>query len=706
MLDTTTLDVRQPRVRSLEGFESYAAREVGKGNTILQSIFERTDHCPCEPKSELHRLIATVRWIELQLTRAEFSQETGINTRGVRIMEDPDFGDEGSQPRSTMTRVLDYWEQHGIAFGIRNQLLQLLEKKHGGGTMGFYRKLAYEIGPDVFDTTTELTPTILSHRKIISTVPPYLEVFSTVQQLYRGRGKNQTALRNLRASEGKDAWISEKEAQLQKRELEECYRDLLINLEVYMAEQRGHLLTTDNVRKEMGKGHNLPAETARNLLNGVWMPWDSVRDTVHLVVPDAERASIQREWDALWEREQSRVTFADTWHRHREMQNISGVDLIYAAGITDSHVRGTNAIDLGDRVGGFHAYEVIRHVIEEGRVNDQISARALVALVTESKEEAEALKKQYYANKKRFHTRSGHLARGERLDLRIWRHYNGVSQDALARYMLPDANEQEILTYRSRLSNIETHVIPDDALEPGELKKIRAAITSIGDQTVCDALSRRRWQSIPTHCTAFRSVSDVITLLAEAHRGKSNLIDALRQNGASWSNKYLSKVGAGSVCPDFPKIKKIITTFDLEVPEAVERDWYVRYADQLSTQYARALPRLLMTLIHYHEPSVRDFQRERCSDVSDSAHVQVISGLEAGQWPAWHPRVTRILSAAEITRDSVIWRFAEHLYHHDDHIEKALESVAAQMKREQKDLHPIHLPGITLAELDAISLES
>ncbi|MBI3618478.1 hypothetical protein HY213_00405 [Candidatus Peregrinibacteria bacterium] len=699
------IDLAEPLLVATEGLPSPASSHASMNNQMIRSVFRKTEKSFPSPQAQIGRLLVTVRWPILELTRRAFVRKAGIGLASYMNLEN-------GRPlenthRDILARVLAFWRKQGIVREIREQLLELLQEEHGG-LGGFYQRLMYEVGPERFTAFSGIDLQKLSHHKARATVPPYLTVQSIVQKLFGGRNRDD-ALHATRLHQGQNAWSNEKRQQLRERTLEETLADFLIALEIHVAEEHGKILAGPLLWKKLGMNQ----QAANDLMNGKLVPWDVVQHLAHSVLPEERRRALAVAWNDAWKTEQGRITFEKEFHHVRELRHIQLAELAYAQDIRDSKDRGkSHAIE---RKQNYRKSAAIRRSIREGGFFDQACIRTQIGLVAGDEETEKRLLELFFLERERHYRRSGSDTSGIGLRLRISRECNGTTPIQVAEELCRK-HPSDASRLATRLARIEWGYIPEEETHRKEIAGMLRAIDAIGYQKLASARSRQRRPGvIPEHCLHAATVREAAALPAEGLRGFRHLSDRVRENASDvrWmlGPGRLRRIASGEDCPPLPLVRTMLEACGTSLSEEVMADWFVHFPLHLQSRrrlpLTKPLPRLLLTLIHAHAITIGDFCRERIPDMHQATALQTIQRLERGERPHWH-YLSQILTAAEESPRSLAWNLAQALYENNDDVAKALKHVRLLLRKQHLNVHPFHLPGLTPEELgyDAATLPS
>ena len=671
-------------------------------NRVLKRVFSATEDTYLDdPDAYLNRLTTTVRWSLLELSRHACSAASGLEIQTLINIEEPTASSR--RQRDVMSRLLTFWRSKNVPELVQEQLLSAIERRIGG-MGGFYAKLGYDMGFDALKEASKLSERTLWSRITEQYVPDALEVFTVISTLYQGRGKVET-VKNVRFEEGKEAWRQAKQAELvDERGLESELAEFLLGLEIYVAQTYNLPLRSDVLRLNTHQDLAMNQETILKILNGQLVPWKFVQNAAQRVCTPEVYDRLASSWDSLVAYDAERPSFAKQFYACCKRHGVSMSDLHYTQQITTVAERAGKS----DQGKSYRA-DTVRTIIDGGGISAQTCARAMVAQVAEDTKEANELKQSYTDERRRFHTRAGSRAVHHHLDMVIAREWNGVRLIDLAAYLLRDENPtpSAIDTLARRISAIEYGGIRDNSIDKSELRTIDLAVEAIGKQKVSAVLKRLRLEGqLPEHCTQFETVREAAALLIEGVGSASLLSDRIGREASSIhfhiNERRLRLMARGEDCPPLPLVTHMLECCNLTLDEKVKRDWYEQFPEYLRTRCrggtARPLPRMLLTLVHAEQPTAKSFAQEHLPVYADSCVSNAISLLKAGKWPGWDA-VERILSAAGIGCREYLWRFAEHLYWHDNNLQSGLALVVPSATQNKKTLHPIDFPGLTMQEM-------
>ena len=701
MLHHHAIDIDEPTLIPVGDDEG-----VEQENRELERIFAQTAELYPALNVQLPRLVATVRWSLLAMSRGEFSDASGLNGRTVYNLEAKVRPIEHVRRENIATLVAS-WSKHHISQDVCDQLLDIFQE-HYGGIHGLYRRLQFECGSKRFEQKTGLSSGSLSRRTKSHTVPSYHEVHTIIQTLFAG--STVKTLRDRRTLQAQHVWREEKQSQLTERELEHPLTQFLIALEIFCAEKYTSVLSGPTLTNRLPKTLQLTSYAARSLINGQLIPWEKVEHLAKKVLQKEEYATVKEAWLEAWDTEQQRTTFESLFRKTMKEYGVHMRDISYALNILDSQDRGTARKKDVDRKLPFRESANLSHVLSGGSFYDQATARAMVAALTEDENEQDALHEAFRDERRRFYRRSGSDLQGERLEMTIDREWNGVTPECLAETVLraqPQSSE-DMPTLAKRIRRIEWGTARADEVKKGEVSMLREKTWQAGEDPVQRIPARqRRADAVPRHLldVHFSSIADAIGMLRKGTGSYDKISEIIRAHTSDpqlfVGTTNLPRIEKTGFVPPWPVLQSLCDACGLTKIEGMRRNWHELFPEQLWTRdrlpLARPLPRLLTTLVYRTEPSLNRFSQERGVPYGQVRHT--IAVLENGGWPDWSPNVINILSAADIKRSSVEWRLAQYLYENDDDVSGAVSMLSRQLKREGKDIHPVHLPGITLSEL-------
>ncbi|MBI3618477.1 hypothetical protein HY213_00400 [Candidatus Peregrinibacteria bacterium] len=695
------LDLRQPDYVDPACMPLRQREGAQKNNHLLRSIFERSEKDFPLPAAQIGRLLATVRWSILHLSRKRFSKATGISANAVALLELEREGHEKKQYH-VKTAILRFWEKQGIVSGIREQLLELLEEDRGGGFEGFYRKICIECGVDAFERAAGINIGTLWGREQGEVVPALAEVVRIVRELYAGNGAEQEKKHRLRLEQGTRIWTREKTARYTQRTLEQPLQRLLIGAERQMG-SAGETLNG----KTMSRWFDLQSKTANGILNGDILPWDAIESIARRVIPAKELGAFYTAWRTLVVQDKKRQSFTTAWERARDEHGWNNQELAYCLNITPPEQRTEGYKKT--RKEGFRPSSVIRKMMQANGLSTLAPPRALVDLVCDDDRELTAqLRALFHADRERHYLRGGEGAKGKGLILRIAREFNGVSPGQLASSLRADAADATLLREQiieTERGNVETRFLSETIMQT-----LLRLTEDLGQKRSEKALNRRRRKGeLPIHCQRGTTVAQTVLLLREGMGNYDFLTEAIQRKtgdrSRSMSAPMLRRIAEERACPPLPMLKSLLESCGAEITPETERDWYARFPETLLKegfghigQSRRPLCRLLLTLIHAQEISAKAFSASRFPELYHGTLAKLLRGIEDGIHPAW-VQVETVLTAAEVMPGSIPWKLAELLYGNHDDIQAALSQLRPQLARQGLRVEPASLPGLTWKEL-------
>lgn len=337
-------------------------------------------------------------------------------------------------------------------------------------------------------------------------------------------------------------------------------------------------------------------------------------------------------------------------------------------------------------------------MIDGTELASQVTPRALSALVTLDDLPAHSLLEQrYIADRRRHYRRTGfRMSDDSRLGLRLRREWNGAWPDSAAERHY--GSEEQ----RQRILGIESGLVRDD----GELEALEATYEAMGEEATSRALSRRRDRvRIPEHCRNAATLPDCVRLLAEGLKSYQALSERQRESASEptyrLSEPRLRRLTESKDCIPLPQLEDLLDSCGLPLTDALQRDWYEQWPRLLLAEGGEAPPhvltRLLHTVIHAKELSIRQFCEMRLPDVQPNTLSTAIQEIDHDKMIDWR-YASAILSAGEIGDDAPAFVFARAL-HRRMSVADALQSARQALRRSGADIHPEHLPGATLEEL-------
>src|SRR3989338_2419641 len=324
------IPLKEPELWNPEDFDGHTRMAVKRGNTLLENIFSET-------RTDLPKLIASVRWSRLRMPSKDFANAAGMSYNGYKPMEQ-DRNPEDIPHHAKVTKLLEFWEEHGISMGVREQLLDLVtcpellavdesctdllsaidcirsqsEQLLGVEQMNaFYQRVGYDCGHEtvvrLFRDAHDIKDlyNMIWQRKKMGTVPDCLEVVQLVETMYAGRGKDMQVKRALRHAQGQGIWTGGKKNQYLGRTIEEPLAEFLALLERDLATNAGMTLTAKALREEYGLG----PQDADMLIRCELVGTHAIEELAMRLMEKQECKKFLGEWNSAYEE--------IFWHGHR-----------------------------------------------------------------------------------------------------------------------------------------------------------------------------------------------------------------------------------------------------------------------------------------------------------------------------------------------------------------------------------------------------
>lgn len=703
------LDLREPKFvseRSLASRYHGDAKTVAEeGNDELRQSFKATEKEFPSPEAQIARLTSTVRWSVSHDTLGQASETSGLTPLVFRSIEVP-TRPLATQHRTTLIALLQYFESQEVDEAVREQLLDLYQQHRGGGLWGFLRKLGIEHAD--FEKQTGIAHSRIIQAESRNRLLSYAELHDAVHALYPAKENKHTSRRNRRFAEARTAWSVSKGAQLRERTLEEPLIDFLVALEVHCKEQWGDHLSGVTLTEHCGMHtqFRMPDLLINEIITGELPSWQRITRLAATVLPADRMNDVRDAWLECEGESAKRITLQQAFNHIRTARGITVKDLAEAHGIQSPEQRG-KTLKTDNRKQKYRWDREVHNPMDKGGFFAQTSARGTVGCIARTQEEWNALRQLFEEGRRRFYRRSGSELRGEILEMRIAQEWNGVSAEQMHQEFNKERKRaQQSVPPLDRIKRVAWGYV---APESGELCCYRNLIEKLGQTRESTVVSRLRVDDDPLeNFEDVSSVTEMISKLAESAKGFKRFDERVNDHAGDVralhvrSNR-LSRIAKGLELPALPLLEHIASSFNVDMPDAVRRDWFARYPAELQTRtrapLSKPLPRMLTTLIYAGHLSINDFLAERLPGVTTVPYT--VNGLENKERIAWK-NVSQILSARDVASDSPQWKFAEALFGNGGDVAKALRAVRGDLRDADQDVHPMNLPGMTPEELGII----
>lgn len=720
--DKLTLD--EPDLWDVDEFEGHERMAVSRGNTTLQQIFAET-------RTALPKLIASVRWSELRMPYRDFAIAAGMSPNGYKPME-KDRAPSAAPHRSKYTRLLAHWEKNNISVGVREQLLDLLAHPElielhesctdllsavqyireqslrllGVSDMNaFYNHIGYDYGHAQVEKRFPGFYNSIWQREKVGTVPDCLEVVQFVDTLYAGRSSKRREMHSLRRAQGEAVWSAVRKEQYRGRGIEEPLAEFLVLLEHHLATDHGVTFTAQAMRDEYGFG-TLHAE---KLTQSEWIEGEHVHALARSWMDRRTCSAFLHAWNEAYTIEQKRESFGRLASAAMDERGYTAADVAKLLNVLAPEERGKEAPK--QRKQRYRPDSEVRGVLFHSRVSRQIAVEALLQVIARDDAHVDALRAAYFRERERFFRRTGASLKGDGRRMSIMRELANVDMNELARYFLPGNAQKDALAVREK--NLELQ-----KLERGEGKKHHityARVFSILEKLAAErgeeALARvDALDEMDKSFTQFSTVQQMARNLIAGMKGAHAVSDAMREvarNDSEWLRyDLILHMAEGKFVSALPLLRTMAKgTLDSPLPEEVVRDWYERFPEELQRgtmtfgKVTRALPRVLCTLIATKEASPIRFFENRVPGVVPTHGTKHLRDLEKGKRIDWK-WIHRYLLAMGLLPAHPSYRLAQGLYEQDGNVDKVLSDLTPILRKQKQDVHPLHLPGLTMAELE------
>jgi transcriptional regulator with XRE-family HTH domain len=554
-----------------------------------------------ETAPPLARAVVRIRAGTLQITRLEAARRAGISRAAMRDME---LGIH-TPTRHTLQQFMTFCQQQGVAAGELEELRRLYTGQ-ADTLERFIARLELKAG-----SSRELA------RRV--GVSP-----ATLWEYRRGNFPLPIAvLHRLCTAVEEDAAAAEALWQQAERRrlLERGYPAALAELCVLCA------------RAGKAESHFLSTAALRRLRYFELPRWASVAEAARGLCRDGDEfLALQKLWlrNEADQRGQAGNDFGPRLKRLRQQQGLSRRELADLFG-----------------VGGKKPARIIKYIEEDGFYSMQAYPAGLVAVLAGRSPEAAQLLGLWQQRRQLFHRRH----RPEmRIDLRLARETYGFELKDIAPRLGYSPREYQ---------KVEGGAEP---LRDTARERILQAIHQAGQQRVEDLLARRRVrQAADLAWRAPRSVSELITLLAQREGGLAPLVRLLRRAPEldGLSTVRLRAIVRGRETPPWCLLYRIGAVGGVEDLSIAHHDWAERYRAALEAWCPSPLGVELRLLIAEVSPSLRGFSPRL--GFNYSVLTREFQRLDHDLPIKWF-HVERILRAAGVPGDSERWREVRALW--------------------------------------------
>lgn len=700
------LSLNTPVLLSEESLRGHALRSVQHMNRILLEVFARTE-------TPLPKLIAQVR-TNLGLPRKPFAALVGLSCNGYTPAES-DRGEHTQAHHNRYTKTLDAWRNKGIAEGIREQCLELLE--NNATLNSFYRRMGFDLGreeverriPSIWSTIDQRTR---RPEGMPPTVPSYLEVLRHIDVLYPRKtshaGPDMVAneRRRRRLLQAEDIWSREQTSTLLARRLEEPLVRVLVALERDLASRQRTTLTAKVLTEHCG----LTPKQAYRLQQCELLPWEVIEPVIRdLFRKGSDLQTLRVAWEQAWREERERPSFSRACAESIKGSGLHMGDIARLLDVKppEDRSKGYKAPKRSQR---YRPDNLVRGVIHENANCAQVPVAALIAVVAQNDADRAALTSAYEGERKRYYRRTGSWLSGEGLDVRILRELagEGTTMRGVVERLLPArSSKAQIREECKKFLRLEHQQQKSrDTATFGDMRQVLQRIT---DEKVSAALERlAHWKNIAKAPIAAQTIQEMTSSFVRIMKGANHVSAVMRENAPEDSlcipDTLIGAMMRGEYVPPLPVLGHMADSVAKQrLPEEVENDWYdsfPRYLrDRPRLPMRHPLARVLTTMIARIEARCqRRFFETRYVAGTPSVPSKALYQLQRNSVLPRRKEVEATVIAAGYEKESIPHALALGLLEHQT-IPQTLRSLRALLASSGEEMSPRVLIGLTSDEL-------
>ncbi len=717
------IPLEEPQLWKVGEFKSYERMAVSRGNTALHNVFENT-------RTKLPRLIATVRWSKLRMPLVGFAHAAGMSSNGYHPMEQ-DRKPTGRAHLSKYTRLLDFWEQNGISFGIREQLLDLLinpdfleldescvdlltaiqhirtQTQHlltSNDMAAFYHRVGYDKGHAVIEQDFPGLYSATWQWEKIGTVPEFLKLINFVETMYSGESEAVKQKRKLRMAQAEALFDVVKRNQYLGRTLEKPLADFLVAIEKDLAFDQATTLTA----KSLGDKYHLSSSQSEKLIQMQLLPVGTIEPIARCVMDPATVEGFLKEWDKAYGTEMQRSKFGAECAGAMQEQGLNSADLGRLLEVKAPEFRGKQAKRSKQR---YRPDSEVRGVLSSNRVSSQIPVEALIQLIASGEYQANQLRNSYVSERKRFFVRNGYRKSGEGLRMCISRELAGASMSELARLFLPAEQRGDKQAVRQKDLELQRLERQEGTQHDITFAAVFVFLKQISDEKVAAALQRLSTiDEMDEKLKEFSTVPEMAHNLIVGMRGAKAISETMQSQARCKTQRVrpdlITKMSQGTYVPALPALRLMANcTVHRTLPLPVVLDWYQRMPEQLRQglehfgQFKQPLARVLCTLIATIEASPLRFFSTRVPSRGlvpelGTKHLRQINAGETVEWSYINQYLLALTEPGKIP-----YRLAQELYKNGGNVKQAAATLLPEIQAGQADVNAMTLPGLLPAEL-------
>jgi|GEM_PF-1382192 len=733
-----------------EGLDGCELMATERGNQKLQEVYKET-------QSMLPKIIAAVRWSHLGLTRDDIKGNVGLSGHGYKTLE-TDL--EGRFPMFyTYENLFRFWKDEAdISIGVRERCLDLLsfphifeqknpkrgesynpqptlldvieESRAGiGYTLNhldmnaYYHRMGYDVGHETINDAFPGHWSRLHTRKDYGTVPGAAEVMEMVDTMY-GDDPNMHALRLV---EGEGVWREVKMNHFREREVEVPMAKLLTGIEYDMA--KNWEWQYKDGRKKWSESMTFRAEAikevygltdlpAQRLTQTEYVDWEEIEHIAKKVIPLEQLDQYKKEWEEEVEHEHQRKSFRSVSLEAMEKKGLNYKSIADVLGLKIDSSKRKKADD--ERSTRDRPEAQVRQIICYNRQSSSVAIEGILRCLSDDEEDYQRIRDVYVEERERYYKRTGAAISGEGLHMRILRELGNVSMKDLAKRFLPKKSQSDKKAVRAKdieLQRLErqegkTHTITYEKV----YRVIEQEIAKCAEE-VKEGVARL--DAFPEELKDFTSIEQMAANCIKGMKGAVYVHEAMENNtgnDAIWlRSDVIQSVAEDGFVPTLPSLRLMAkSTTGQVLSEEVVRDWYEKFPEQLekgSPHFSHNFPvtkplaRSLCTMMSAKDASIIQFFN-RTQGITPTHGTKLVRDIEKGKIPENRMEWVRKIAIAAGYKPrygdhepSVEYRFLEELFSNGQNIKKALQVVIPLLQKEKRDVHPIHLPGATMSEV-------
>ncbi len=692
------INLQRPTLVDIESFpRGHERRLAGVNNRIIGEVYE-------DAASDAPIIMAAIRWSMLRLFRSRFATEVGIGKATVAQMEGN--RPEGSRlQRDVYTKVIHYLTPARIGQDVREQLLKAFVP--GDGTLDFEERVGYEVGFAKMLEIIGIGDKAWYQRRKMNVISDPGELIHLVGEAYAGKKKGQPELRELRMQQAMKTWTDETVGRYRARTLEEPLAQLLTDLELLCVRDHHSSFSVRTICDLTG----CTEDTAADLLNARLLSWERVEPVIDAVY--GAGGDIHDAWMDAEEGESHRERFATTFTDIRDRNGIRNAELTACLGVVAPEER-IDGYEV-NRTEGFRPSGEVRRAIQLGSFFGQVQMRSLVGLVSRHSAESSYLEYIFRAERVRHYRRTGSVLKGDRLDLRIDREWNGVDLEALARENLrPDTHEDEIVAEAKRLNGMEiAHGIggeaSDDLVSP-----LRRTVDRMGQERLDVVLLKQREQRgevASAACAEAKTVKDFVFALREwlgsLREVQRRISDNTPDRSMKLSQPRMHRMLSGKTVPTLPILRNMSQALlGTDLPESVRQDWYDQFAERGSFRgdhiVESPVERALATVVASCEASPAAFAER--TTMNTKLFWMTLRPSERCPELLWE-NVEIVLLGADIGPTKPTWCLLKKVMKDGKTFRSALQSTVQVMQNQRRTISPSTLIGVSWEQLKTVGVK-